>query len=262
MRSNSSVTTTLLALCVCAMSSWSIRAQEVQPAVVESPAVPQRTGIPVIPHVLRPTHWFHADPNDPARSTGIGKPLKGTSWRNRPFHIGWMFGGLVGDTLVEGEIDQESGLFGGYQLGWDFDHYWGTELRYAFSKPELTDPQGLTLLPSGTDKFWDLNLLYYPWGDAEWRPFASVGIGAASFRVDGATQPLVDETLFTMPLGVGVKYMYRPWLALRTSLVDNLSFGSQGLETMHNLSLSFGVEVHFGGPRSTYFPYHGGGMIW
>ena len=173
-----------------------------------------------------------------------------------------MFGGLVGDTLVEGEIDQESGLFGGYQLGWDFDHYWGTELRYAFSKPELTDPQGLTLLPSGTDKFWDLNLLYYPWGDAEWRPFASVGIGAASFRVDAATQPLVDKTLFTMPLGVGVKYMYRPWLALRTSLVDNLSFGSQGLETMHNLSLSFGVEVHFGGPRSTYFPYHGGGMIW
>jgi hypothetical protein len=31
---------------------------------------------------------------------------------------------------------------------------------------------------------------------------------------------------------------------------------------MHNVSLSGGVEVHFGGPRRTYFPYHGGGMIW
>ncbi|MBI2477208.1 MAG: hypothetical protein HYV60_00710 [Planctomycetia bacterium] len=73
---------------------------------------------------------------------------------------------------------------------------------------------------------------------------------------------LVDDDLLTIPLGVGVKHLYRPWLALRTSLVDNFSISSQGLDTMHNLSLSFDVEVHFGGPRSTYFPYHGGDMIW
>ncbi|MBI2477207.1 MAG: hypothetical protein HYV60_00705, partial [Planctomycetia bacterium] len=67
-------------------------------------------------------------------------------------------------------------LFGGYRLGWDFYHYWGTELRFAFAKPDLIDLQAMTALPTGTDKFWDLNLLYYPWGDAEWRPFASVGL--------------------------------------------------------------------------------------
>jgi hypothetical protein len=65
-----------------------------------------------------------------------------------------------------------------------------------------------------------------------------------------------------MPLGVGVKYYYRPWLALRTSVMDNLSFRAGRLETMHNLSFTCGVEVHFGGPRPTYFPYHAGGMIW
>jgi hypothetical protein len=173
-----------------------------------------------------------------------------------------MFGGLIGDELIAGEIDQKDGLFGGYQLGWDFDHYWGTELRFAFSKPELTNLQTMMPLPSGTDKFWDLNLLYYPWGDAKWRPFASVGLGVASFRVEDGNQLLVDDSLLTIPFGVGVKHLYRPWLALRTSLVDNLSIGSAGLETMHNVSLSFGVEVHFGGPRSTYFPYHGGGLIW
>ena len=255
-------TTTLLALCICAMGSWSSRADEIPPPMLESSVAPQRIGVPTIPQILRPAHWFHSDPSDPARSTGIGKPLKGTSWRNRPFHVGWMFGGLIGDELIAGEIDQKDGLFGGYQLGWDFDHYWGTELRFAFSKPELTNLQTMMPLPSGTDKFWDLNLLYYPWGDAKWRPFASVGLGVASFRVEDGNQLLVDDSLLTIPFGVGVKHLYRPWLALRTSLVDNLSIGSAGLDTMHNVSLSFGVEVHFGGPRSTYFPYHGGGLIW
>ena len=173
-----------------------------------------------------------------------------------------MFGGLIGDSLIAGTIDQEDDLLGGYQLGWDFDHYWGTELRFAFARPDLIDLQGMALLPSGTDQFWDLNLLYYPWGDAQWRPFASVGLGFASFRFLDANRVLFDETLLTVPVGIGVKHYYRPWLALRTSLMDNVSIGARGLDTMHNLSLSVGVEMHFGGPRRTYFPYHSGGIIW
>ncbi|MDA1054750.1 MAG: hypothetical protein O3C40_30350 [Planctomycetota bacterium] len=252
----------LLAWWGCALSASSIRAEEIASPAMALPAAQPRTGVPALPDVLRPLHWLHTEPNDPVRSTGIGKPLKGTSWRNRPFHIGWMFGGMDGDRLIADAIDQHQGLIGGYRLGWDFDHYWGTELRYAFAKPELVDLQAMTSLPTGTDKFWDLNLLYYPWGDAQWRPFASVGLGVASFRSERANQLLVDDNLWTIPLGVGVKHYYRPWLALRTTLTDNLSIGSQGLETMHNLSFSVGVEVHFGGPRQTYFPYHGGGMIW
>jgi len=252
----------LLALCVCATGASSSRAEEVPPLGMTIPVGAPRAGVPTVPEILRPEHWLHRDPNDSARSTGIGKPLTGTSWRNRPFHIGWLFGGLIGDSLIDGVIDQQDGLIGGYRLGWDFDHYWGTELRYAFAKQDLIDLQGMTALPSGTDNFWDLNLLYYPWGDAEWRPFASVGLGFANFRFEDANQVLVDDSLLTIPLGVGVKHFYRPWLALRTSLMDNLSIGSRGLGTMHNVSLSFGVEVHFGGPRRTYFPYHGGGMIW
>jgi hypothetical protein len=226
------------------------------------PLAEPRIGVPTVPEIWRPRNWLHSDPNDSARSTGIGQPLKGTSWRNRPFHIGWLFGGMIGDSLIDGEIDQQDGLIGGYRLGWDFDHYWGTELRYAFAKQDLIDLQTNTPLPTGTDKFWDVNLLYYPWGDAEWRPFASVGLGVANFRFEDANQVLFDDTLLTIPVGVGVKYYYRPWLALRTELMDNFSIGSHGLDTMHNVSLSGGVEVHFGGPRRTYFPYHGGGMIW
>lgn len=261
MRSKHSLMT-MLALCVCATGNSASRAQEVTPLAMKMEVAEPRIGVPKVPKILRPMHWLHADPNDSARSTGIGKPLKGTSWRNRPFQIGGLFGGLIGDSLIDGAIDQQDGLIGGYRLGWDFDHYWGTELRYAFARQDLIDLQGMTALPTGADQFLDLNLLYYPWGDAQWRPFASVGLGFANFRFYDANQVLVDDDLLTIPLGVGVKYYYRPWLAWRTSVMDNLSIGSQGLDTMHNLSFTVGVEVHFGGPRQTYFPYHGGGTIW
>ncbi|MCA9142313.1 MAG: hypothetical protein H6821_15320 [Planctomycetaceae bacterium] len=256
------ITTAMLALSLCALSTTSTKAQEYAVGTASEQGFQPRTGVPTLPATWHPKHWLHPDPNDPVRSTGIGNPLKGTSWRNRPFHIGWMIGGLIGDTLIDGSVDQKDGLYGGYRLGWDFDHYWGTELRYAFAAQELVDLQGTVPLASGADYFWDINLLYYPWGDAEWRPFASVGLGVAAFGFKDANQTQYDEALLTIPIGIGVKHYYRPWLALRTSLVDNLSFGSQGLDTMHNVSLSFGVEAHFGGPRNTYFPYHGGGMIW
>ncbi|MEX0818612.1 MAG: hypothetical protein WD070_03435 [Pirellulaceae bacterium] len=262
MHSKPSAMTALLAVCAWAIVTSSSRAEDARPISVAEPAAGSRTGVPALPDELWPMHWLHTDPNDPARSTGIGGPLKGTSWRNRPFHIGWMVGSLIGDRLIDGAVDQQAALIGGYRLGWDFDHYWGTELRFAFAKPELVELPGRTSLPAATEKFWDLNLLYYPWGDARWRPFASVGLGFATYRFEDASNVLVDDALLTLPLGVGVKHYYRPWLALRTSVTDNLSIGSQRLETMHNLSFSIGVEVHFGGPRRTYFPYHEGGVIW
>ena len=99
--------------------------------------------------------------------------------------------------------------------------------------------------------------------EAQTRSSVAAGIEfeSYSFKTPEAID-IKSLSLFTIPFGVGVKHYCRPGLALRTSLMDNLSIGSQGLETMHNLSLSVGVEVHFGGPRQTYFPYHGGGMIW
>jgi hypothetical protein len=217
---------------------------------------------PSLRRVLWPEHLRHTDPADPYRHVGIGKPLATTSWRNRPFHVGWLYGGLLGDSLVEGQIEQDDNMFGGYRLGWDFDHYWGTELRFGFAHVSLIDPQATAPLLTARDHFWDLSLLYYPWGDAHWRPFASVGLGVGGFRFQDVNGQLVDDILYSVPLGAGVKYYYRPWLALRTSVVDNWSFGSGSLATMHNVSLTAGVEVHFGGPRVSYYPFHPGGIVW
>jgi len=223
---------------------------------------PEGFHFPTIVEILRPAYLQHTDPDDPLRSTGLGKPLATSSWRNRPFHIGWMFGGLLGGQLVPNQIRQDDDMLGGYRLGWDFDHYWGTELRFSFAHLNLIDTVAAQPLLTAQNHYGDVNLLYYPWGDATWRPFASLGVGAARLRFQNSNAQLVDDVLLTIPFGAGVKYYYRPWLALRTSLIDYWTIGSQGLSTMHNVAVTAGVEVHFGGPRRSYFPYHPGGVIW
>jgi hypothetical protein len=252
--------TLLLASLVCAVVGSSSEAAD--GSLFEVSGTQPRIGLPSIPESLRPVNWLHRDSTDPARNTGVGKPLKGTSWRNRPFHVGWLYGRINGESLISGAIEQKDARLGGYRFGWDFDHYWGTELRFAFTKPDLSDLQGNARLPYATNTYWDLNLLYYPWGDAEWRPFVSAGFGVGTFRFTDASQVVREDPLLTFPVGFGVKYYYRPWMALRTSLMDNIALGTQDLDTMHSLSWSLGVEVHFGGPRRTYYPYHAGGLIW
>ncbi len=246
----------------CAGVERAVMAEDLDTVMSFAPHTTSLGGEQAWPEAFRPAHLRHADPDDPLRSVGIGQPLVGTSWRNRPFHVGWLFGGMLGDRLVSGAIDQEASLFGGYQAGWDFDHYWGTEIRFAFSKPGLTNLEEATAWPSATAKFWDMSLLYYPWGDAVWRPFASVGLGTAHYQFVDLNQQNVDDILLAIPMSVGLKYYYRPWLALRATATDNFVVGSQGLDTMHNLSFSAGVEVHFGGTRRSYFPYDAAGALW
>ena len=105
------------------------------------------------------------------------------------------------------------------------------------------------------DHFWDLNLLYYPWGDARWRPYLSLGLGVADFEFLTAAGQRVRETVLALPFGFGVKYRWKKWLAVRTSLTDNLSFGARGIDTMHNVSLTLGAEIQLGGRRKSYFPF-------
>jgi len=223
-----------------------------------NPAVsgPTLDSVSFLHWVPNPLSIRHDDPNDPARHVGLGHPLVGTSWRNRPFHIGWLFGGMFGDQLIGNRISQDEDMFGGYRLGWDFDHYWGAELRLGFSNLDLTDTTPMLATGSRTsrDQFWDLNLMYYPWGDSRWRPFVSLGFGAGNFYFkDEAMQP-IHETVVTFPLSMGIKYYRHNWLAWRASLTDQWSLGAQGLSSMHNVALTVGVEVHFGGTRVGYFP--------
>jgi len=214
----------------------------------------------VHPWLARP--WFpHSDPNDPARHIGLGQPLIGTSWRNRPLYAGTFVGGILLGELQD-NVEPNDTAFLGLRLGWDYDHYWGLEGRWAFARPELYGPGGAPLDDPGRGYFADVSLVYYPLGDARWRPYASVGLGFQTYRFINAADQRISEAAFSVPLGVGVKYFYGPWFSLRFDLVDNISFGNDRLNAMSNIGLMTGVEFRFGGSRQSYFPWHSNTSYW
>jgi hypothetical protein len=190
---------------------------------------------------------------DDGRHRGFGDPLEGTSWLNRPYSFGVFTGGAFGGTLIENSIDQRGGLLSGVRLGIDMHHYWGVETRWAFSRADLIYVQtgGVSITD---DMYLDANLLYYPWGDAHWRPYASLGLGLARFEYTDTQAVQVVETLATMPIGVGLKYYLQNWLTLRFDVHDNLAFGARDFSTFNNFSFTGGVEMRFGGRRTSYYP--------
>ena len=210
----------------------------------------------------REPYFSHDDPNDPARHTGWGDPLTNTSWLNRPWHVGFFVGGMIADDLVEDHVIADSAPILGLRLGYDFDHYWGWEVRYAYSRVETFTGPGVPIAEPCREYFVDLALLYYPWGDSHWRPYFLGGVGFMNARYLNDHAQGIDDTALTIPLGIGLKIYQSPWFTIRFDVTDNLSFESTHLDSMHNFSLAMGVEFRFGGKRPSYFPWTGNTSYW
>lgn len=207
--------------------------------------------------------WFaHDTPNDPARHTGWGDPLTGTSWLNRPWYVGVFVGGMLADDFVGGAVEADSAPIVGMRIGHDFDHYWGWEVRYAYSRVETFTGAGVPIAEPGREYFVDVALLHYPWGDSRWRPYLLAGVGFMNARYVNDLGQGIDDTALTIPLGVGLKVYNSPWFTIRFDAVDNLSFAGGHLDQMHNFSLMLGCEWRFGGTRPSYFPWSGNSSYW
>ena len=200
--------------------------------------------------------FVHPDPDDPERHIGLGIPLSGTSWLNRPYHFDWFVGGMFGDELINNRVDQENDVFFGVRLGWDFDHYWGTEFRVGKAELGVRNRQGSQALRSSANEFMDLHLVYYPWGDAKVRPYFALGLGFARFNFTDDTNLRRNASLFHLPLSMGIKYYFQNWMAIRLDITDNLAFGDAGVDTMQNFSITAGTEFRFGGTRRNYYRFH------
>lgn len=199
----------------------------------------------------------------PDRHVGRGDPLVGTSWLNRPWNASWFFGGLVGDELQSGDVAFDDGWIGGYRFGYDFDHYWGAEARYGFGHPSLVNLANDLPLGGGQIEFLDASLLYYPWGDAAWRPYAFIGLGAAWLAFQDEDQRYLHVSALTMPWGLGVKRRLDKHWVLRMEVADQFIFAADGADAMHQWTVTGGVEVHFGGRRPSYFPWDSGiHLLW
>jgi opacity protein-like surface antigen len=187
------------------------------------------------------------------------------SWLCRPISAGLFVGMISGSPLIDDWVGQKQGLFGGLQLGYDGGDHWGTEFRLGFSSIELTDSvraraeAGVGSGPTTryADLFlWDIGLLYYPCGDTAWRPYAKVGLGTGRIRFTDALHTRYNKISGAMPLALGLKYRCNDWMALRFECADNIVFGRGSVLSVHNFSITGGVEIRFGRSRKTYWPWN------
>lgn len=186
----------------------------------------------------------------------------GESWLTRPFYVGGFLGAMFGDELVRNEIDQQEGFYGGARAGWDFNRSWSVETRLASASMPVR-----ILAHEGRDNsdvvLGDIDLLWYPWGDTPWRPYVQFGFGFAKFQYRGSDNNNYDKTVFGLPWGIGFRYRWTPQWSCRVELLDNVAFGgSELIETMHNITLTGGIEYRFGGSHRTYWPWDPGREHW
>lgn len=211
--------------------------------------------------------------NPPERHRDIGQPLTRESWRYRPFGLGLFVGYIGGGTLINNWTGADSGVLGGFRLSWDPGYYWGCEFRYATASMGQWDSllaKDALLAATGTYNshrdvnldLWDFSLLWYPWGDTVWRPYALIGLGGSQVRFDDCFLEHWSQQEFAMPLALGLKYRYNSRLAFRFELADNIVFGSGRVSTMHHFAVTGNLEIRFGGHRKAYWPWSPGRYYW
>ena len=71
------------------------------------------------------------------RNAGMGIPLTGTSWLNRPYYLGGDIGTVWLTRPINSDLTNDIDMFGGVFAGCDWDYYWGTELSINRATPEI-----------------------------------------------------------------------------------------------------------------------------
>lgn len=194
------------------------------------------------------------------RSVGLGVPLRGTSWLNRPYEASLDFGAILMTGPVSAGADRANDKFAALSLGWDWDHYWGTQARLGWATPDLTASSS----SEGSDNLFlaDVSLMYYPWGDSRVRPYWRIGMGLTDVEFVDRNEVRQQEYLYTVPLAIGVKHQMRRWLVWRFEIADNIAFGLNDANTMHNLTLTAGIEARYGGRPGGYWAWRPRGSAW
>lgn len=200
------------------------------------------------------------------------------TWLYRPVNAGVFFGAAFGSDLIKDWVGQKSGYLGGLRVGWDFDPYWGVEVRYAVGDIRLYDSvrefrkaaeihaaTGMIFVENARysgRNFLDASLLFYPWGDVRLRPYILFGIGYVSIRFDDLLGNHYSHTTFGIPVAAGVKYLCTDRLALRFEINDTIIMGGDKTETVQDVSFTGGLEVRLGGSRRSYWPWNPGDQYW
>lgn len=206
-------------------------------------------------------HWGFHHSSTEGRFLQKNVPMTYSSWLNRPYHVDWFAGPLLSDDPAAGRVSQSNEILAGLRFGWDFDYYWGLQWRFGWADPSILQ-DGATESTGGTYMVGDFDLVYYPWGDTKVRPYFQLGLGGtqvATITEDGGGR---EAWLMSMPFGLGVEFPQTRWLAWRLEIIDNLAFGADGIDTMHNVSFTAGMEYRFGARPTSYWPWRSSRVSW
>jgi hypothetical protein len=196
------------------------------------------------------------------RNAGMGVPLVGTSWLNRPYYIGADLGTIWITHPPLHDLSGDSDIYGGVYAGCDLDYYWGAELAVQRATPELVNGRAHNAARGDRMMLWTANLMYYPWGDSLYRPYWRCGIGEMEIDFPNDAGVRRDETLWAFPIGIGIKYPLRRWLAARAEFADQIGIGNSGVATQHDLTLTFALEWRLGARPRSYWPWNPSRHIW
>lgn len=238
----------------------------------EPPAWIRHGAAPLSPAELPPESPADLPPTGPAMPAPLAgdypprfkMPLSRESWMFRPFHLDAFAGTLLADTPIRHRVDAGTGFYTGFRFGWDMSKHFGVETSFGFSKVGNDYPQ----IPNkmGDEKLflWDVDWLWYPWGDTRFRPYLLLGTGLNDVNFVNDINQRVHSTLYNLPWGGGFKYRFGNRLAFRFDVRDNVTYGgASGLDLMHNVSLTGNMEWHFGGgPKRSYWPWNPGNSWW
>jgi hypothetical protein len=177
-------------------------------------------------------------------------------WFGRPVYGGAYAGWLLGDEIIRSQLQLEPGLLTGVRFGQDYGRRWAMETNIAYAMAEVTNLEGPELRRDADLFMADTSVVFSRYATKRLRPYLSAGLGTAYLDVIDHQGNALREFVPLAPLGAGFQYRYDDFLVLRVDLRDNLTLGKQsGLETMHNLTLSGGLELRFGISPNVYYPW-------
>lgn len=164
-------------------------------------------------------------------------------------------GAFLMTSRVAANVRTANDLFGAIGIGWDWDHYWGSQIRIGWTTPELVNTLQTTASSADNLFVTDMSLLYYPWGDSRTRPYWRIGLGLTDVEYTNDFGRRQQDNLLTIPFGVGVKRQLYPHLAWRLEIANNLAVGQNETSSLNNLTLTTGFEWRLGGQPSGYWAW-------
>jgi hypothetical protein len=196
------------------------------------------------------------------RNVGMGVPLVGTSWMNRPYYVGIDYATLWVTQPPIDNVTDDIDLYGGLYAGCELDYYWGMELAVQRATPELANRRSPNAARGDRMMMWTANLMYYPWGDAWFRPYWRCGIGEMAIDFPNDAGVRLDETLWAFPIGIGMKWPLERWLVARVEIADQIGVGNSGIATQHDITFMFALEWRMGARPRSYWPWNPSRHIW